>query len=108
VTPRQEAGCLAYDPWGFDETPYVLLSDRFVIARKPHGCMCCGHMIRPGQRVRARAEIDLDDGLKGTFYWCVQCCEAMERAQRDDGKSLEHRFAMGMHRREPGNPVWSA
>jgi len=60
----------------------------------------------PGMRVRARAEINLDDQQKGTFYWCIQCCEAMARASHDAGESLEHRYAMGQ--KKAGSIPWDA
>jgi hypothetical protein len=106
MTPREERQCLSYDPWGWDETPYRLMRDGFVKARKSHGCICCAHTIRAGQRVRARAEIDLDEGKRGTFYWCVQCCEAMARVNDDNGLSIENRTGMGMKR--SGQLPWDA
>lgn len=94
MTKDEERRALCYDPWGFDETPYHLLSDKFVVVRKPHGCQNCAHKIRPGQRVRARAELNLEEGLKATFYWCIQCSEAMARVDEDSGQSLERRLSM--------------
>lgn len=93
--PLNEADCLAYEPWGSDETPYKLLSDRFVAVRKGHICITCRGRIRRGQRVRARREIDLDDRRIGTFYFCPSCCRAQARAPRDYGSSIEYRSTLG-------------
>lgn len=93
--PLDEKACLAYDPWGWDETPYKLLSDRFVMVRKGHMCIVCRGRIRRGQRVRARREIDLDDRRIGTFYFCPSCCRAQARADRDEGNSIAYRSTLG-------------
>lgn len=106
MNTAEEQRCLSHDPWGWDETQYHLLRDGFVRVRKPHPCQCCGHEIRPGMRVRSRAEIDLDDQRRATFYWCIQCCEAMARVNDDNGESLEHRYAMGQ--KKAGSLPWDA
>ena len=93
--PLNEAECLAYDPWGWDETPYKLLSDRFVTVRKGHRCVVCHARIRRGERVRARREIDLDDRRIGTFYFCPPCCRAQARAPEDNGASIAYRSELG-------------
>jgi hypothetical protein len=97
VTPAQERNCLGFNPFEGDrDTRVRLLRDEFVTARYPHTCGVCVGTVRQGARHRARTEIY--DGEIGTFRFCVKCCEAMADVERDHGKAIERRYALGQER----------
>lgn len=103
MQPEQERDVLGLNPWGFDETDYTPLTDRFVVTRRPHGCAVCLGSIPAGSRVRAKTE-RLNEGRSHvkTFYFCVPCCRAMARARRRrtlaDDLAWERRFEVGRKR----------
>jgi hypothetical protein len=60
---------------GDGDSGLFLFSDRFVNARKAGPCSTCLRWIAPGERVRARRE--LQGGRVSTLRFCHHCCEAM-------------------------------
>jgi hypothetical protein len=97
VTDRQ---ILAYDPFFGDETHVRELSDKMLVTRKPHTCQICWDPIPPKTRVRALTEINLENRVVGTFYFCPSCCTAMATANDDNGAAIERRTQMGIRRAE--------
>lgn len=88
---------LHFNPWGDDDSDYRVLDNRFVITRKEHTCDICFETIPSKVRVRAQREV-FNRQVK-TFYFCVDCCDAMRRrvgAQTmEDVMAIEHRYNMG-------------
>jgi hypothetical protein len=93
-----EADCLAYDPFQGDETDIRELSDKFVTTRKPHKCNICWDEVPPGQRARAKTEVNREDQQTKTFYFCVSCCEAMASSWTDECEAIDARTSIGMSR----------
>lgn len=91
--PVDESRALDFNPWGFDESEYRVLSNKFVVTRKPHDCSICFDPIEAKTRCRAQSEIH--EGHAKTFYFCWPCCVAMAINNHDAGRSLEARFRMG-------------
>lgn len=85
---------LAYDPFSGDDTDYKTLRDKMVIARKSGPCHICQETIQPRQRVRALAQVF--DGTAATFRFCPVCCDAMAKADDDNGEAIALRHALGM------------
>lgn len=94
------AACLAVDPFEGDfGDGEVTLKDKIGIARKDNECHTCGKKIRKGQPIRIRTD-RTDSGLE-TYRWCVTCCKAMARSERDDCRSW---FARSEMRNRTSNP----
>lgn len=84
---------LAYEPWQDRDCNIVVARDRFVVTRRDHACVICSASIAKGSRVRARAEIDRDEQRRATFYFCTECCDAMQTAvTTDDSSAIDARF----------------
>jgi len=66
---------LRYMLWGFDETPYRVLTNKMVTTRSPSTCAICFQGIPKGSRVRAQTEVY--DGQVKTFRLCPACCSAV-------------------------------
>jgi hypothetical protein len=96
MTPKQERDCLGYQPFQGDETYVRELTDRFVVTRKDHQCVVCWGAIPTGARVRAKREINREDDVAKTFYFCESCCAAMVSSWTDNGEEIEKRTAMGI------------
>lgn len=94
---------LDYNPWGDDDSPYRVLSNKMVVTRKPHDCTICFEGIASGTRVRAQSEVL--DGKCMTFRFCTLCCRAMAKATTssescDHGRWMEHRTSLGIKNAE--------
>jgi hypothetical protein len=94
MTPRQEADCLAYDPFAGDRCEERMLSDKIVTARKAGRCCICFETIKPGERVRRQAAIV--DGEMFSCRMCEACCIAAAASWTDDGEAIEERTSIGM------------
>jgi hypothetical protein len=90
-----EALALQYNPWGFDESDYRVLNNRFVTTRRPFVCDMCFCDLPAGTRARAQREIF--EGHAKTFKFCPTCCEAMVKAQLPiyDDLAVEKRMQLG-------------
>lgn len=91
MNKTDEATCLGFDPFAGDETDVLVRSDKFVNTRTPHTCQHCGEDIKPGGRIRARAELNREEGKRMTFYFCGLCCAAMVSALRGEDDAYEER-----------------
>lgn len=88
-----EKECMAYNPFEGDfGDGEVVLKDRIGRARKPGPCQICTGEIKPGERIRMRAEAY--DGAIQTFRWCSACCHAMAISWEDSGEELERRESL--------------
>jgi hypothetical protein len=57
-----------------------------VTARIPHAeCSCCLGPIAAGERTRV--QIEFFDGALQDYHWCSECCWAMARSWKDEGKA---------------------
>lgn len=89
---EDESAALTWHPFEGDETEVRLLSDKIVTARKSHWCHYCNGPIHPGERHRARAELNCELGRKMTFRFCADCLNAYEAEQDcDDGWPFQDR-----------------
>ena len=87
------AACLAVDPFEGDfGDGEVTLKDKIAIARIDNECHTCRGAIRKGQPIRLRTD-RTQDGLE-TYRWCVKCCKAMARSEKDNAKSWYARSEM--------------
>lgn len=93
---KQERLCLSYNPFQGDETDVTELSDKFVTTRYSHKCQICFEQIAAKSHVRARREVNNEDKKVMTFYFCEECCGAMARSWRDEGRSISERTSIGM------------
>lgn len=84
---------LDFNPWGFDESDYRVLTNRLVVTRKPHDCAICFEVIPA--KTRARAQSEIFEGKAKTFHFCQTCCDAMAINREDDGLWLESRYELG-------------
>lgn len=83
--------CLRFDPWSGDYTAYRVMSDKIVVAAKPHtGCHVCDGGIKQGERHRVLVEIVEGEGLQ-TYRFCGECCAAMAQSDDDEGRAIESR-----------------
>ena len=101
TTPKtREAAALDYNPWGFDESDYRVLSNRFVTTRRPSECAICFDPIPAGSRARSQSEIL--EGQAKTFRFCMICCDAMATValREDDGEALQARHDIGSKSQE--------
>ena len=86
---------LRYMLWGFDETPYRVMSNRMVTTRKISPCAICFEAIPVGARVRAQSEVF--EGKAMTFRLCSTCCAAVVADWRDgDCLRMEQRTQLGI------------
>jgi hypothetical protein len=86
---------LRYMLWGFDESPYRVLSNRMVVTRKPSTCAICFQRIPVGSRVRAQGEVF--ENKAQTFRLCEPCCTAVVSDHADGhGLHMELRTQIGM------------
>lgn len=69
-----------------------ILRDKMGTARKCGPCQDCGQEIKPGERIRIRAEIF--DGAMMSFRWCQACCEAMAQWTAGNDEPLIARHAL--------------
>lgn len=92
--PFDECDVLAFYPFDgeYGNPGDVTLRDYIVKSRTTHVCHICGCSIKPGSIVRSLVE--KIDGELMSFYFCTECCVAMEKSWSDDGKSLNKRYAM--------------
>ena len=96
--PLEDA--LSVDPFYGDETDVSDLSDKIVTARKdyPH-CHICHGPIANGERHRAKAERNNEDGKVMTFRFCGKCTRAFAADNEYMGRLSESRYAIGETRR---------
>ena len=90
-----EQAALRFNPWGDDDSPYRVLSNRMVMTRYRHDCAICFQTIPAGSNTRAQREAL--DGKARTFYFCPLCCFSMYVAGRHGNiEPLEERTQVGM------------
>lgn len=97
------AAALSYDPFAGDETDVRVMSDRIVVAAKPHPrCHICEAEIEKGERHRSRVELNREDDIVMTFRFCNKCCRAMAavHARWNGYRLIESRERIGNRRRE--------
>jgi uncharacterized metal-binding protein len=88
---------LNYDLFAADRDSDVrILDNRMLKTRRPHRCVICEQSIPVGARVRAQTECDRQARRVMTFYVCEDCCAAIDRRLKDDGRAIETRTAIGM------------
>lgn len=105
LTAKQEADCLAYDPFAgdFGDQADRILQDRFNTSNKEYdagSCVICFGNIAKDERYRKQvARIDHDLRV---YRFCAACCAAMALARLDGGKIVNARHLIGARRRNEG------